>query len=54
MSRWLTTSEAASIAHACESTIRRACQDWRLVASKPFGRWLIDPAELDKYIRGAG
>ncbi|MFJ6261429.1 helix-turn-helix domain-containing protein [Rhodococcus erythropolis] len=52
---WLTPAEAAPIARCDRNFIYEALQSGELKGfqrNKPKGRWLIDPDDLQRWIRG--
>jgi excisionase family DNA binding protein len=51
---WLTVQESARRAKAGERTIRRALADESLRGHQkvPGGKWRIDAADLDAWVRG--
>lgn len=53
--RYLTTTQAARLAHLSPSTLLRAVQGKKLKAfSTPGGHFRIDPASLDAFLRSSG
>lgn len=48
--KYLTTAEAADILRLTTWQVVNLCRDNKLRATKPFGKWLIDPDDLDKHI----
>jgi excisionase family DNA binding protein len=51
--RFLTLEEAAEYSTLSIQTLRRAIRRQQLKAFKPARRVLIDPAELDRWVRSA-
>jgi excisionase family DNA binding protein len=51
--RYLTLAEAAEYSTLSIQTLRRAIRRQQLKAFKPARRVLIDPAELDRWVRRA-
>ena len=51
--RYLSLEEAAEYSTLSIQTLRRAIRRKQLKAFKPARRVLIDPAELDRWVRGA-
>jgi excisionase family DNA binding protein len=53
--RYLTTTQAARLAHLSPSTLLRAVQGKKLKAfSTPGGHFRIDPASLETFLRSSG
>ncbi|TDF86884.1 helix-turn-helix domain-containing protein [Arthrobacter terricola] len=46
---WKTSAEAASLLQCTERSVRRACEQGRLSASKLGRQWLISPEALNDY-----
>lgn len=51
--KYLTAAEAADVLRVKPAEVSRLCKAGTLAAHKPGLLWLIDPADLDAYIKGA-
>jgi excisionase family DNA binding protein len=49
----LTPEEVAEQTRLCVATIRRKCQTGELRASKPAGRWRIDPEAVKEWLQAS-
>ncbi|MGH3042654.1 MAG: helix-turn-helix domain-containing protein [Gaiellaceae bacterium] len=49
----LTPEEVAEQTKLCVATIRRKCQTGELRASKPAGRWRIDPEAVKEWLHAS-
>jgi len=52
MSKWITTSEAASKAFVNRMTVVLWCKKYQGLAKKVGGRWRVDEDVLDSMIEG--